>query len=210
MQECSIWREAMKQNLVRIMATIRKQTLSLAAEIGINPAENIFFLTLDETAQIEENAKPSQELFERMIQRKHKWIEYGTQKPFKEIRIYNDGRQNKIPYITKSGNYIKGLALSSGKYTGKAKVIIDLAHMDSFDPGDILVARSTNPSWTPLFTLAGAIVTDMGNYLSHGAIVAREMGIPAVGNLFDATSRIRDGQIIEVDGNAGKVILSED
>jgi len=87
---------------------------------------------------------------------------------------------------------------------------MDPTEMDEFNLGDIIVAPSTNPSWTPLFTLAGAIVTDMGNYLSHGAIVARELGIPAVGNLLDATSRIRNGEIIEVDGDSGLVILSRE
>jgi pyruvate,water dikinase len=82
--------------------------------------------------------------------------------------------------------------------------------VDSFSRGDILVTRSTNPSWTPLFALAGAIVTDMGNYLSHGAIVARELGIPAVGNLLDATTRIPDGQIIAVDGDSGVVALPQE
>lgn len=199
----------MKQNLVRIMATIRKQTLSHATSLEISPMENIFFLTLDEISQIEQYKTITHDLSEELTIRKQKWKGFGDQKPFKEIRVYPDGHLNKIPYVTKSGNHINGLALSSGKYTGKAKVILDMANMDSFDSGDILVARSTNPSWTPLFTLAGAILTDMGNYLSHGAIVAREMGIPAVGNLFDATSRIKDGQLVEVDGNSGTVILFE-
>ncbi len=72
------------------------------------------------------------------------------------------------------------------------------------------MARAINPSWTPLIALAGAVATDMGNYLSHGAIISRELGIPAVGNLHDATSRIRDGQQVEVDGDQGLVRLPQD
>jgi pyruvate,water dikinase len=95
--------------------------------------------------------------------------------------------------------------LSSGKYIGQARVVLDPTSIDSFKWGDILVTHSTNPSWTPLFTLAGAIVTDMGNYLSHGAIVARELGIPAVGNIFTATQAIKTGEMVYVDGDNGIV-----
>ena len=75
-------------------------------------------------------------------------------------------------------------------------------------PGDVLVASITTPAWTPLFAMASAIVTDVGGPLSHGSIVAREYGIPAVLGTGSATRRIRSGQTIIVDGSAGKVLLS--
>ena len=207
-RRCSIWRESIKQKLVRIMAEIRKQALVFADENAIDPIENVFFLTLEEISQLEDNSIPS-ELLVKITTRKKNWEKWGKQEPFKEIRVYADGRQIKVPYLTGTGNHLYGLPLSSGKYVGPARVILDPnKKMDSLNFGDILVTRSTNPSWTPLFTLAGAIVTDMGNYLSHGAIVARELGIPAVGNLLDATTRITDGQMVEVDGDSGIVILS--
>jgi rifampicin phosphotransferase len=74
--------------------------------------------------------------------------------------------------------------------------------------GDVLVAPITTPAWTPLFALASAIVTDVGGPLSHGSIVAREYGIPAVLGTGVATRRIHDGQTITVDGGAGKVLLN--
>ena len=76
--------------------------------------------------------------------------------------------------------------------------------------GDVLVAKLTTPAWTPLFARAAAIVTDVGGPLSHGSIVAREYGIPAVLGTGDATRRIRNGQIITVDGDAGTVIFGKD
>ncbi|MCP4372506.1 MAG: hypothetical protein GY797_31030 [Deltaproteobacteria bacterium] len=196
----------MKQKLVRIMAEIRKQVLTFADKHAIKPSNSIFFFTLEELCRIKENPV-SPELFETITVRQEKWKKWEKQKPFKEIRCYDDGRQIKSPYLTGTGDTIQGLALSAGKYTGLARVILDQNQVDSFNAGDILIARSTNPSWSPLFTLAGAIVTDMGNYLSHGAIVARELGIPAVGNLFDATTRIKSGQTIFVDGDNGIVHL---
>jgi len=76
-------------------------------------------------------------------------------------------------------------------------------------PGDVLVAGITTPAWTPLFAMAAAIVTDVGGPLSHGSIVAREYGIPAVLGTGVATRRIRSGQVVTVDGSEGVVILSQ-
>ena len=75
-------------------------------------------------------------------------------------------------------------------------------------PGSVLVAGTTTPAWTPLFAMASAIVTDIGGPLSHGSIVAREYGIPAVMGTGIATHRIRDGQTITVDGEKGVVFLN--
>ena len=71
--------------------------------------------------------------------------------------------------------------------------------------GDVLVAPSTDPGWTPLFLRASAVVMETGGYLSHGAVVAREYGLPAVVNVRDAMRNIRDGDDLQVDGDAGRV-----
>ena len=76
-------------------------------------------------------------------------------------------------------------------------------------PGDVLVAVTTTPAWTPLFTMASAVVTDIGGPLSHSSIVAREYGIPAVLATGNGTRRIQDGQTVTVDGSAGTVTLGE-
>ena len=73
------------------------------------------------------------------------------------------------------------------------------------EPGQILVTRATDPGWTPLFSIVGGLVLEVGGQLSHGAIVAREYGLPAVVNVPGATTRIQDGQTIGVDGSAGLV-----
>lgn len=76
-------------------------------------------------------------------------------------------------------------------------------------PGDVIVASITTPAWTPIFPMASAVVTDIGGPLSHGSIVAREYGIPAVLGTGVATRRIRNGQLITVDGSAGEVTILE-
>jgi pyruvate,water dikinase len=103
---------------------------------------------------------------------------------------------------------LRGLAGSPGVHTGPARVVLSTGEFDRVQPGDVLVTRTTNPSWTPLFGVIGALVTDSGGVLSHGAIVAREVGLPAVMGAKGATARITDGQIVTVDGNAGVVRLA--
>jgi pyruvate,water dikinase len=105
------------------------------------------------------------------------------------------------------GDVIKGVAASPGKASGVARVLHGPEDFGRMRPGDILVAPITTPAWTPLFALATAIVTDVGGPLSHGSIVAREYGLPAVLGTGVATRRIQDGQTITVDGTAGIVIL---
>ncbi|MEJ2598635.1 MAG: PEP-utilizing enzyme, partial [Anaerolineales bacterium] len=105
------------------------------------------------------------------------------------------------------GNTIQGVAASPGEVTGIACVLHGPEDFDQMQAGGILVASITTPAWTPLFSMASAIVTDIGGPLSHGSIVAREYGIPAVLGTGIATRLIQSGQEITVDGNAGVVTL---
>ncbi|MGZ4662756.1 MAG: PEP-utilizing enzyme, partial [Arthrobacter sp.] len=106
-----------------------------------------------------------------------------------------------------SGETIKGVGASPGRVSAAACVLAGQEDFDSMQPGAVLVARITTPAWTPLFAMASAVVTDVGGPLSHGSIVAREYGIPAVLGTGVATQRIRSGQAITVDGDAGTVTL---
>ena len=104
---------------------------------------------------------------------------------------------------------INGNSASAGRVTGTARVILSLDEGDRLRSGEILVCPATMPPWTPLFGIASAVVTDHGGVLSHTAIVAREYQIPAVVGTKVATTLIRDGQTITVDGNAGTVKLED-
>jgi pyruvate,water dikinase len=106
-----------------------------------------------------------------------------------------------------ASNMLKGVPASAGKITAPACVLHGPEDFDRMRPGDVLVAGTTTPAWTPLFAMASAVVTDIGGPLSHGSIVAREYGIPAVMGTGVATRRIRDGQTVTVDGGAGTVTL---
>lgn len=104
---------------------------------------------------------------------------------------------------------LTGVAASRGKITGTARVVANPREASRLRPGEILVTRATDPGWTPVFSVIGGLVLEVGGSLSHGAIVAREYGLPAVVNVADATRRIYDGQLLTVDGRAGRVYLEE-
>ena len=105
------------------------------------------------------------------------------------------------------GRRLRGAGVSSGRARGPARVIRHPSEGSRLRPGDVLVAPSTDPGWTPLFLRASAVVMEVGGYLSHGAIVAREYGLPAVVNVPGAVTAIRDDQLLSVDGDTGEVIL---
>ncbi len=110
--------------------------------------------------------------------------------------------------LSDDGQVIKGFGSSQGRVTATARVLLGPQDFDQMRPGDVLVAPITTPAWTPLFTMACAIVTDIGGPLSHSSIVAREYGIPAVLGTGVATRRIHSGQTITVDGTLGRVTIN--
>lgn len=105
-----------------------------------------------------------------------------------------------------TGDVLQGASGSPGRATGRARIVLDPATAE-LDPGDILVCRTTDPSWVPLFLAATAVVCDVGAVGSHAAIVARELGVPCAVSVVDATRRIPDGATITVDGGTGRVAV---
>jgi pyruvate,water dikinase len=121
--------------------------------------------------------------------------------------LLSDGTEPEALQVAATGaqdGFLSGTPASAGTVTAKARVILD-PQGAALEPGEILVAPSTDPGWTPLFLTAGGLVMEMGGPNSHGAVVAREYGIPAVVGVPDATSTISTGQVITLDGGAGTV-----
>ncbi|MFC5061828.1 PEP/pyruvate-binding domain-containing protein [Actinomycetospora atypica] len=112
--------------------------------------------------------------------------------------------------VSPAGQELTGRAGSSGTATGVARVLRGQEDFGAMQPGEVLVARMTTPAWTPLFARAAAVVTDIGGPLSHSSIVAREYGIPAVLGTGSATERIRTGDRVRVDGDAGTVVVLQE
>ena len=105
------------------------------------------------------------------------------------------------------GEELHGIGGAAGVARGRVRVVLDPADAGDLEAGEVLVAPITDPSWTPLFVAAAAVVVDVGALLSHAVIVARELGIPAVVSATAATGRLRDGDLVEVDGNRGVVTV---
>ena len=105
------------------------------------------------------------------------------------------------------GDVLKGIAGSPGLVTGTAKVLLHVDDPTDLEPGDILIAPSTDPAWTPLFLAAGAVIVNVGSVGTHAVIVSRELGIPCVPSIADATRRIPTGATITVNGHAGTVTI---
>jgi len=108
--------------------------------------------------------------------------------------------------IAQAEGTLQGTPASSGRVTARVRVILD-PYNARLEPGEILVAPSTGPGWTPLFLKAAGLVMEVGGAMAHGAIVAREYGIPAVVGVTGATERIATGSRVTLDGTAGTVVI---
>jgi pyruvate,water dikinase len=107
------------------------------------------------------------------------------------------------------GDVLTGASGCQGVARGRARVVMDPADAVDLEPGEVLVAPITDPAWTPLFLPSAAVVVNVGALMSHAVIVSRELGIPCVVSVDDATSRIPNGALVEVDGTAGTVTILE-
>ena len=199
---------------------LRRMLLALGGrfvEAGwIEQAEDIFCLEkneIEEFVKAKEQNQPLPSLAETVSERKVNWEVMKRISPppmlppNKKYMGFDVTVFIGVSEKDQLGNTLKGVAASAGKVTAAARVLHGPEDFDQMQPGDVLVAAITTPAWTPLFAMAAAVVTDVGGPLSHGSIVAREYGIPAVMGTGVATKRIQSGQVITVDGNAGIVTL---
>ena len=171
---------------------------------GLESTEDIFFITLPEARSalagrdLRTVVNERRATYERELDRRHVpriLLSDGTEPAAGEVAAADGGA-------------LRGTPASPGTVSARARVILDPTGA-RLEPGEILVAPSTDPGWTPLFLTAGGLVMEMGGAMSHGAVVAREYGIPAVVGVPDATERIATGQRITVDGSAGRITLDQ-
>ncbi len=201
-------RDTMHFELTRMFPPFRKMLLELGRRWRerdlIFELEDIFFLKLEEIIEIAAEPRPMKET----IASRRAEYETNRTRPWPNIirgkqEIYaGEGEAAEI-----SGDTLKGVPGSPGLVTGVSRIIRGPEEFAKLQKGDILVAPLTNPVWTPLFALAGGVITEVGGILSHGAIVAREYGIPAVMSVAGATRHVPEGQPIRVDGSRGLVQL---
>jgi pyruvate,water dikinase len=198
-------REAPKFHLIRLLVTPARELLKpvgteLAARGRIAQAEDIFFLTLPEARR----AVSGEDLRDVVASRRQTFERERGRRRIPRL-LLSDGTDVEAALVPTGGG-LRGSPASPGVVTGIARVIRS-PQGARLEPGEVLVAPSTDPGWTPLFLTAGALVMEMGGMMSHGAVVAREYGIPAVVAVAGATDQIATGQRVTVDGSAGTVTL---
>ena len=180
---------------------------------AIQKADDIYWLTeeeVSELAAILERGDALPDYRERIPPRKALWRSQLKATP-PAILPENSPWARMLPWAGQNRGetqVLKGVGTSAGVVSAPACVLYSPEDFGQMRPGDVLVATTTTPAWTPLFAMAAAVVTDIGGPLSHSSIVAREYGIPAVMATGVATRRIHNGQIITVDGSAGLITLS--
>jgi len=202
-------RELPKYRLVEGLAAARAQLALVGKELAerrrIADAEDVFFLDFTEA----HNALDGADLRSLVAERREAY-ELELRRRHVPRVLLSDGTEPEAVAVHGAGagasadGALTGSPASAGTVTAVARVILDPVGA-RLEPGEILVAPSTDPGWTPLFLTAGGLVMEMGGANSHGAVVAREYGIPAVVGVPDATNRIRSGQTITVDGATGTV-----
>lgn len=199
------YREHPKYGIVQRYFLYKQALLEEAAHLVqagvLGAAEDIFFLTLPEVREVVR----SHTLDPALLPSRKAEHERNT-RLFPPRVMTSDGEILAGAYSREGmpGQALPGLAVSSGVAEGRARVLLDMAHA-SLEEGDILVTSSTDPSWTPLFVSIKGLVTEVGGLMTHGAVIAREYGLPAVVGVENATRLIRDGQRIRVHGTDGYV-----
>lgn len=204
----------------QIVYEVRRVVLELgrrlAANGGLESADDVFHARLDELGDLSSDLRPT------VAERKEEMRRFSTVASPPMLGSLPPGPPPDDPIsraVTKmfggrppestSADVFFGMAGSPGVVVGRVRIVRSLAEGKALEHGEVLVAPTTAPPWTPLFARAAAIVTDAGGILSHCAVVAREYSIPAVVGAKRATSVLRDGQLIEVDGTSGRIRIIE-
>ncbi len=203
-------REMAKSVFILLYAPLRKAGQELGRRLYnrgvLNEQADIYHCTLAEIISVISGYWDGKGLAILVSERKAARLDQAAMSP--PDFIVGETPQFAKQEIHAEGNALQGLGVAAGKAAGTARLITHPYEGGKLQPGDILVAPSTDPGWTPLFLKVSAIVMETGGFLAHGAIVAREYGVPAVVNIPGAMKIIRDGQEIIVDGDEGKVFMS--
>jgi len=204
-------RESPKFLLIVALGVMREQLKDVGRELAaagrIDQADDVFFLDLRDARR----GLAGEDLRSLVAARREAYQEELRRRHIPRL-LLSDGTEPEAVAAESAGaagtdGALTGSPASTGTVTARARVVLDPVGA-YLEPGEILVAPSTDPGWTPLFLTAGGLVMEMGGSNSHGAVVAREYGIPAVVGVPEATHKIETGQLITVDGAAGLVTVT--
>jgi pyruvate,water dikinase len=202
-------RESPKFTIIRIMGLIRETLLDSGQELVdseiLHLADDLFYLRLSETKRLATNEQAE---WSALVARRRLAVEREKERRqiprilLSDGQAFYEGAGEGEPSI--DGD-LKGSPVSPGVVEGTVRVVLDPKGIQ-LQPGEILVCPGTDPAWTPLFLSAGGLVMEVGGLMTHGSVVAREYGIPAVVGVSQVTTRLHTGQCIRVDGNSGTIV----
>jgi rifampicin phosphotransferase len=205
-------RESPKFFIIRLMGIVRNELLAsgqeFASEGVIEKPEDVFFLHFHELQAL---ANHDLRDWKGLIRERRDLYERENRRRQIPRVLVSDGRAfyEGIGVLADTDTVISGSPVSPGVVEGIVHIIFD-PRGAQLAPGEILVCPGTDPAWTPLFMAAGGLITEVGGMMTHGSVVAREYGIPAVVGVHQATTRLKDGQRIRIDGTAGKIMVLEE
>jgi pyruvate,water dikinase len=206
----SLFRENQRYDIDRVFYGERKGFLAIGARLVdmgvIMEKDDIWFLSKEEVFDALYKRLSRDEVGKLIVPRKAEYRRYLNAPP--PMFLQGDREFETLPEEQAGpavAQVLNGVAASSGKATGVARVVHSMSELNRVQPGDILVTNSTDPGWTPVFLLIRGLVLETGGILAHGTVLSREYGLPAVTSVRNATRLIKDGERIAIDGSCGTI-----
>jgi phosphohistidine swiveling domain-containing protein len=205
-------RESPKYFIIQMMGIIRQGLLDFGQQMAaggkIDQAEDIFYLNYGELEQLDDISDRDLRVKIALRREAYQGEIFRVQVP---RLLLSDGRSfyEGISSMDNQADRIIGSPVSPGMVEGHVRIVVDPTN-SGLKPGEIMVCQGTDPAWTPLFLTAGGVIMEVGGMMTHGAIVAREYGIPAVVGVSQATEVLHSGQYIRLNGSSGEIYLLED
>ncbi|WP_421782342.1 PEP/pyruvate-binding domain-containing protein [Kiloniella litopenaei] len=202
-------RERVKSAIVAFMEPVRRLVLEkgrrMALEGRIQTADDLCWITFQEFSAFIDGVWSGKGL-DYLIEARRAQYDQWVKETVSDVYTEEPGQQPVQQIVERlTGNELLGFGAFPGQYQGTARVLRSPEKGQGMMQGDIMVAPFTDPSWTPLFLRAGALVMEIGGAMSHGVIVARELGLPTVVNIPGALEWVEDGELLEVDGSLGRI-----
>ncbi|GAB3378221.1 PEP/pyruvate-binding domain-containing protein [Lysobacter fragariae] len=214
-QDYTVYRENQRYHLDYIAFHLRRLMLEYGRRLAeggvVADAWDVFLLHGPEFWPLTEGATPPADLRARIDARRAHWLRYRDRRTamwlFDDVEIDEDALADG-PVQVANGGDLRGLGAARGVASGRTRVVHSLADLAQVSRGDILVAGNIDPGWTSVFPLIHGLITETGGILSHGAILAREYGIPTVTGVKNVTTLLPTGTQVEIDGSAGTIALT--
>ena len=208
-----VWRELIRSEMLRLALPMRRLHLELAERFvhrgWIESRDDYFYLTLPDVDAVVDGHDTGSSLGSIIARRKSEWARLSR------LDLPLLIRESQLPAIARNltqpaspaanESELRGLCVSAGYAEGEVVVMLDPGEFSRMKAGAILVAPATDPSWTPLFTLASGVIVEIGGILSHASTIAREYGLPALANVKHATKILKDGERVRLDATNGMV-----